>query len=94
MLAVKLTVKVHGKNNLEAHMTTNHSLTADRGRGFVICCHILTNLIYKIIGITCRCKEGQMPLQYFYLRSVFLATVLKKGKTKNINIFQIIVRMV
>jgi hypothetical protein len=85
---------VDGKNNLVAYMTTNHGLTVDRGRGLMVCCHITTNLLYKIIGITCSCKEGQMPLQYFfYLRTVFLNIVLKKGKNKNMNIFQMIVRM-
>jgi hypothetical protein len=95
MLATKLPEKVHGKNNLVVYMTTYSGLTADRGRGFMICCYIMTNLIYKITDKTCRCKEGQMPLQYFfYLRIFFLAIVLKKGKNKNTNIFQMIVRMV
>jgi len=48
MLEIKLTEKVHGKNNLVAYVTTNHTLTADRGRRFMICCHTPTNLIYKI----------------------------------------------
>jgi hypothetical protein len=47
MRGTKLPEKVNGKINLVAHMTTNHSLNADRGRGFMISCHILTNLLYK-----------------------------------------------
>jgi len=63
MLEIKLTEKVHGKNNLVAYVTTNHGLSADRGTRFMICCHTLTNLIYKIVGRTCRCKEGQISLK-------------------------------
>jgi hypothetical protein len=78
-MTIKLPEKVHGKNNLVAYMTTNHSLTAGRGRVFMICCHIMTKLIYKIIGITCRCKKrANAPPVFLLPKNCFSGYCIEK----------------